>query len=117
MEENQSTPIINHFSAILRFKDQIDSPFDFENNYEELIKLLDLNVVKKFAHEFDPIGKTIIYVLSESHLSIHTWPEYKLLHLDLVTCKFIDKDKVEDSIKQSFQDKELANLSLKKHDI
>ena len=43
--------------------------------------LLDL-----FVHEFSPQGVTAVAVLAESHLSIHTWPEYGYVAADVFTC-------------------------------
>lgn len=43
--------------------------------------LLDLNV-----HTFSPHGVTGVAVLSESHLSVHTWPEYGYMAADVFTC-------------------------------
>lgn len=43
--------------------------------------LLDLNV-----HTFSPHGVTGVAVLSESHLSVHSWPEYGYLAADVFTC-------------------------------
>lgn len=43
--------------------------------------LLDL-----FVHEFSPQGVTGVAVLAESHLSIHTWPEYGYVAADVFTC-------------------------------
>lgn len=37
-------------------------------------------------HQFKPQGVTGVVLLSESHLSIHTWPENKYAALDLFTC-------------------------------
>ena len=36
--------------------------------------------------KFTPQGLTIIYLLSESHLSIHTWPETKSCAIDFYHC-------------------------------
>jgi len=43
--------------------------------------LLDINV-----HTFSPHGVTGVAVLSESHLSVHTWPEHGYLAADVFTC-------------------------------
>lgn len=37
-------------------------------------------------HQFDPYGLTGIILLSESHISIHTWPELGQATLDVFTC-------------------------------
>ena len=37
-------------------------------------------------HEFSPHGVSGVVVIAESHLSIHTWPEYRFAALDLFTC-------------------------------
>ncbi|MTD15669.1 adenosylmethionine decarboxylase [Nakamurella sp. YIM 132087] len=36
--------------------------------------------------EFEPAGMTAIYLLSESHVSVHTYPESNALFLDAFTC-------------------------------
>ncbi len=37
---------------------------------------------------------TLVLVLAESHLSIHTWPEESLVALDLFACGAIDGERV-----------------------
>lgn len=37
-------------------------------------------------HEFDGGGMTIVYLLSESHASIHTYPETNSCFVDIFTC-------------------------------
>ncbi len=71
---------------------------DINNNellkYESsIIPILDsivdkykLNVVGKAIHQFQPFGVTGVYILSESHLSIHTFVEERKVALDLYTC-------------------------------
>jgi len=36
--------------------------------------------------KFEPQGLSILYLLSESHFSIHTWPEYKACAIDFYHC-------------------------------
>jgi len=44
-------------------------------------------VLKRVEHIFEPEGLTILYLLSESHISIHTFPEKNYLALDIYTCR------------------------------
>ncbi len=44
------------------------------------------SIIKPFFHEFKPIGFTGILLLSESHMSIHTWPEYNYIAVDVFSC-------------------------------
>jgi S-adenosylmethionine decarboxylase len=37
-------------------------------------------------HEFCPQGVSGVVVISESHLAIHTWPEYGYAAVDIFTC-------------------------------
>lgn len=38
------------------------------------------------SHKFEPQGVTLVALLSESHFSIHTWPERGTAAVDLFTC-------------------------------
>ena len=38
------------------------------------------------VHEFSPHGVTGVALLAESHMSIHTWPEYGYAAVDIFTC-------------------------------
>ena len=42
-----------------------------------------LGVLKK---RFEPHGASVVLLLSESHVSIHTWPELDYAAVDLFTC-------------------------------
>jgi S-adenosylmethionine decarboxylase len=43
-------------------------------------------VLKTISHKFDPQGCTVLCLLSESHFSIHTWPEKGEAAVDCYTC-------------------------------
>lgn len=45
-------------------------------------------------HEFNPFGISGMVVIAESHLSIHTWPEYNYAAVDIFTCGDIIKPEV-----------------------
>lgn len=42
-------------------------------------------------HEFNPFGVSGMVIIAESHLSIHTWPEYGFAAVDIFTCGDIIK--------------------------
>jgi S-adenosylmethionine decarboxylase len=37
-------------------------------------------------HEFNPFGVSGVIIIAESHLTIHTWPEYGYAAVDIFTC-------------------------------
>jgi S-adenosylmethionine decarboxylase len=43
-------------------------------------------VINNSFHEFNPFGISGVVVIAESHLSIHTWPEYGYAAVDIFTC-------------------------------
>ena len=64
------------------------------NNLDKIKELLDFicktndfSVLEKVDYLFHPQGLTILYLLSESHISIHTFPEKKYIAFDLYTCR------------------------------
>lgn len=68
---------------------------------EAMLKLLDticdqlkLNVLNKNHHQFSNGAITAVYMLTESHISIHTYPERNFVAMDLYSCKQYDTDDV-----------------------
>ncbi len=49
-------------------------------------KLANATVLNLISNKFEPQGVTAIALLSESHLSIHTWPELHYSAIDIFTC-------------------------------
>lgn len=43
-------------------------------------------IVESKFHHFSPYGVSGVVIISESHLAIHTWPEYEYAAVDLFTC-------------------------------
>ena len=44
------------------------------------------NVVQTISKKFEPQGVTVLCLLSESHISIHTYPELGNCYIDIFTC-------------------------------
>lgn len=75
---------------------QVDDSVIYDN--EKLKQICDtclekakVTIVNKQVHEFQPHGLTMLYLLSESHFSIHTWPEKGKLRIDLFSCSTPEK--------------------------
>ena len=49
-------------------------------------KEANLHVVDVVFHKFEPVGISGVVVLSESHITIHTWPEHNFVATDAFTC-------------------------------
>lgn len=43
-------------------------------------------VIRSVFHKFSPHGVSGVVVISESHLTIHSWPEYGYCAVDVFTC-------------------------------
>ena len=73
---------------------------------ERVIEALNLNVVGECSHQFEknglPHGATMIYLLSESHLSIHTFVDEGRITVDLFICSFgVENEKLKSTIKEN----------------
>lgn len=44
-------------------------------------------VVKKNSHQFVPHGETVAFILSESHYTLHSYPEENYISLDIYICR------------------------------
>jgi len=52
-----------------------------------ICKLHNFEILQECEHVFTPIGCTFLFLLSESHLSVHTFPEKNYVAFDLYTCR------------------------------
>lgn len=46
-----------------------------------------LTEVRVLSHSFEPQGVSVISLLAESHIALHTWPESSSAYITLTTCK------------------------------
>lgn len=61
---------------------------------EDAIKKVGFNVVNFTESRFQPHGYTGVWVIAESHIAVHTWPEYSFVAVDVFSCNLdIDVDK------------------------
>lgn len=60
--------------------------------------------VGRVFHEFDGGGFTAVHCLTESHIAIHTWPEFDLVTYDVFLCNYErDNTKLTEKIAESIK--------------
>lgn len=65
----------------------MEGPEDWSDALESAAKQGGYTILDTSIMEFDGGGLTATLVLAESHLSIHTWPEYDYISFTLESCK------------------------------
>lgn len=58
----------------------------FIDAFKKAIKEAKMNLLNLATHKFEPYGLTAVALLSESHMSIHTYPELGYAAADVFTC-------------------------------
>jgi len=66
--------------------DLIDKVEDIRHLLESAVEAANLTKISSHYYQFNPHGATGMILLAESHISIHTWPEYGLATVDVYTC-------------------------------
>jgi S-adenosylmethionine decarboxylase proenzyme len=68
-------------------KEFINNPDRVVDSVSSVAQDCGLNIVNACEHRFAPQGLTVILLLSQSHLAVHTWPEHRLMTVDLFVCQ------------------------------
>jgi S-adenosylmethionine decarboxylase len=67
------------------------------------IKPIQKPIIKKISSsKFKFSGYSILQLIKESHISLHTWPEYNYLAIDIFSCKKIETKKIINILKNNF---------------
>ena len=72
---------------------------------KSICKENDFQVLNEVEYKFEPIGCSILFLLSESHISIHTFPEKNHMSFDIYTCRQYSDNKVYNKIYNFLIDK------------
>lgn len=85
-----SQPISVGQHYLVEFDDcDVDAVNSEEHLRKALLRAVDLSgakIIKDVFHSFSPHGVTGVIVIAESHVSIHTWPEFRYAAVDIFTC-------------------------------
>lgn len=89
MEGYKSPPLGNEISCVMHGIDEgiINNSSELEKNLIEALNEDKFTILEKASYEFKPKGFTLMVLLAESHVSIHTYPEYHSLYFGLYSCR------------------------------
>ncbi len=76
-----ATQIYNHRTWI-----RLTDPDELVPLFKEMLDHAGYGVVNFTEHHFSPQGYTCIWLLSESHLALHTFPEEQKTYVELSGC-------------------------------
>lgn len=80
------------------------------------VKASGATVLNATAHVFPPNGLTAVYLLSESHASIHTYPEHRACFVDLFTCgDHCSADKFHEELQSYLKPDEVEAKTFSRH--
>ncbi len=72
-------------------------------------------IVSDTFHTFNPHGVSGVVVIAESHISIHTWPEYGYAAVDVFTCgEHIDPWVIAEYLQQQLRARSSSSMELKR---
>ena len=99
-----------------------DCDVEILNNARKIEKYLNdaaleagATIVSSAFHTFNPHGVSGFVVIAESHLSIHTWPEYGYAAVDIFTCgDTVDPWKAFDLLKETLECAHYSTIEMKR---
>ncbi len=66
--------------------DTLEDKTLIESLLNQAAEAANVTIVQSVFHKYSPQGVTGVVIIEESHLSIHTWPEYGYASVDFYTC-------------------------------
>ncbi len=72
-------------------------------------------IVTDTFHAFSPHGVSGVVVIAESHVTIHTWPEYGYAAVDVFTCgETINPWVIQKHLEDAFDSKKVSSMEMKR---
>ena len=90
MTQGYKSPPVGHEISAVMFG--VDTKYLLDSGFLHKIlidglKLEGFTILKEIVHDFEPQGFTSLVLLSESHASIHTYPEHNTLYFQIYSCR------------------------------
>lgn len=65
---------------------QETSPLKLKYMFDEMLRKSGFNILCFVDHHFTPQGYTALWLLTESHFAVHTFPEFGKTYIELSSC-------------------------------
>lgn len=96
-------------------RDKINDVEYIESSFLTAIQESGATIISHNFHKFSPHGVSGVVVIAESHVSIHSWPEYNYAAVDIFTCgESIDPWVIQEHLKESFESSNVSSMEMKR---
>ncbi|MFO7848301.1 MAG: adenosylmethionine decarboxylase [Balneolaceae bacterium] len=86
-----------------------------EDSLIKATKASKATIISHNFHKFSPYGVSGVVVIAESHVAIHTWPEYNYAAVDIFTCgDTIDPWIIQEHLKEYFESGNVSSMEMKR---
>ena len=95
--------------------DKINDVEFIESAFLAATKASGATIISHNFHKFSPHGVSGVVVIAESHVSIHSWPEYNYAAVDIFTCgDTIDPWIIQEHLKAAFNSNNTSSMEMKR---
>ncbi|MCD6584037.1 MAG: adenosylmethionine decarboxylase [Candidatus Omnitrophica bacterium] len=104
-----------HLIIELRRAKNLSSLSTIKKILEDAVKACGATLLKINLHKFSPYGGISgVAIIKESHLSIHSWPEYGYAAIDIFVCGTVNPYKAIPVIKKGFNTDDIQVVEVKR---
>ena len=83
--------------------------------FQDAVEACEATLLTLELHEFSPYGGISgVGILKESHISIHSWPEYNYAALDIFVCGTVNPYKAIPVIRKGFEPEKIQITEVKR---
>lgn len=92
-------------AELFNFKCWIDNANSehLESTLSQLLISAEFNILGFVDHHFSPQGYTALWLLAESHLALHTYPEHSKSYIELTSCVLHKKESFQQALSSLFK--------------
>lgn len=93
----------------------VDDPVRIRELAHKIIADINSDIVEECSHHFSPYGVTYIAVITTSHFSVHTWPEYNYAAIDIFSCNEDLPEILANMLKEAFDASDIVYKKIERN--